>query len=102
MYRIRSGIRYTHCDQSDFISEICDANVYFKKDFMQYSGSFKERGGRNALMQLSPEEKKNGVVTASAGNHALALAWHGKDLNIPVTYENLICLSDFSSFYLLP
>jgi threonine dehydratase len=36
-------------------------------------------------MLLSPEEKKKGVITASAGNHALALAWHGKDLNIPVT-----------------
>jgi len=36
-------------------------------------------------MLLSPEEKKAGVVTASAGNHALALAWHGKDLGIPVT-----------------
>lgn len=43
------------------------------------------RGGRNALMLLSPENKKLGVVAASAGNHALALAWHGKDLNIPVT-----------------
>lgn len=36
-------------------------------------------------MLLSPENKKTGVVAASAGNHALALAWHGKDLNIPVT-----------------
>jgi threonine dehydratase len=36
-------------------------------------------------MLLSPEAKKHGVITASAGNHALALAWHGKDLNIPVT-----------------
>ena len=36
-------------------------------------------------MVLSAEEKKNGVITASAGNHALALAWHGKDLGIPVT-----------------
>jgi threonine dehydratase len=37
------------------------------------------------LMLLSAEDKKKGVVAASAGNHALALAWHGKDLNIPVT-----------------
>ena len=43
------------------------------------------RGARNALMLLSPEAKKLGVITASAGNHALALAWHGKDLGIPVT-----------------
>jgi threonine dehydratase len=42
------------------------------------------RGGRNALMLLSDEDKQRGVITASAGNHALALAWHGKDLGIPV------------------
>jgi threonine dehydratase len=35
-------------------------------------------------MLLSAEDKKKGVITASAGNHALALAWHGKDLGIPV------------------
>lgn len=43
------------------------------------------RGARNALMLLPEEYKKTGVVAASAGNHALALAWHGKDLGIPVT-----------------
>jgi threonine dehydratase len=67
------------------LSEICGTEIYFKKDFMQYSGSFKERGGRNALMLLSKESARDGVVTASAGNHALALAWHGKSLGIPVT-----------------
>ena len=36
-------------------------------------------------MQLSPDHKKSGVITASAGNHALALAWHGADLGVPVT-----------------
>jgi threonine dehydratase len=43
------------------------------------------RGGRNSLLLLTKEQKKEGVITASAGNHALALAWHGKDLGIPVT-----------------
>jgi len=54
-------------------------------DLLQESGSFKERGARNALMMLSEKEKKQGVIAASAGNHALALAWHGRDLGIPVT-----------------
>jgi threonine dehydratase len=67
------------------MSEICDCTVYLKKDFTQFTGSFKERGGRNALMLLTEEEKKVGVVTASAGNHSLALSWHGKNLGIPVT-----------------
>mmetsp|Transcript_32772 Transcript_32772/g.44931 ORF Transcript_32772/g.44931 Transcript_32772/m.44931 type:complete len:351 (+) Transcript_32772:212-1264(+) len=84
LYRIQSGIKRTHCDMSKFLSELCGCNIYLKKDFTQFTGSFKERGGRNSLMLLSPEAKKQGVITASAGNHALALAWHGKDLNIPV------------------
>ena len=43
------------------------------------------RGARNALMLLSDENKRNGVITASAGNHALGLTFHGTDLGIPVT-----------------
>merc|ERR1719225_2421131 len=52
---------------------------------MQYTGSFKERGARYTLMMLPEEQKKKGVIAASAGNHALALAFHGGQLNIPVT-----------------
>ena len=84
-YRIASGIKRTACDYSMFLSEMTGCNIYLKKDFSQLSGSFKERGGRNSLMMLTDEEKQRGVITASAGNHALALAWHGKDLGIPVT-----------------
>eukprot|EP01041_Mallomonas_annulata_P001822 gene1822-3530_t len=84
-YRIRDGIRRTHCDKSEFLSELCGANIYLKKDFMQYTGSFKERGARNSLLMLNSESRQNGVITASAGNHALALSYHGKNLGIPVT-----------------
>ena len=47
--------------------------------------SFKERGARYTLMQLTSEQRSVGVIAASAGNHALALAYHGADLSIPVT-----------------
>src|SRR5260370_6953702 len=60
-------------------------NVYCKLDHLQITGSFKERGGRNKLLLLSDEQKRRGVVAASAGNHALGLAYHGKLLGIPVT-----------------
>merc|ERR1719384_1082906 len=60
-------------------------DIYLKKDYMQYTGSFKERGARYTLLMLSDEQKKKGVIAASAGNHALALAYHGGQLNIPVT-----------------
>jgi threonine dehydratase len=58
--------------------------VFNKMEYLQETGSFKERGARNALLQLTDEQKQRGVVAASAGNHALALAYHGKLLGIPV------------------
>ena len=59
--------------------------IFCKFDNAQRTGSFKERGARNALAQLSPEQKKRGVIAASAGNHAQALAYQGKLLGIPAT-----------------
>merc|ERR1719445_2145849 len=59
--------------------------MFFKKDYMQFTGSFKERGARYTLLKLSDEQKKRGVIAASAGNHAQALAYHGGQLKIPVT-----------------
>lgn len=47
--------------------------------------SFKERGARYALMELPATQKARGVISASLGNHALALSYHGKQLNVPVT-----------------
>merc|ERR1719228_1646768 len=62
-----------------------NTTMYFKKDYMQFTGSFKERGARYTLIKLTPEQKKIGVIAASAGNHAQALAYHGGQLGIPVT-----------------
>lgn len=59
--------------------------LYLKKDFLQSTGSFKERGARYALLMLSDEQKRTGVISASLGNHALALCYHGAKLGIPVT-----------------
>lgn len=66
------------------MSELTGAHIFCKQEFLQRTGSFKERGARNALMQLTPEQAQCGVVAASAGNHALGLAWHGRLLGIPV------------------
>jgi threonine dehydratase len=54
-------------------------------EFQQLTGSFKERGARFAILMLSPEQRSRGVIAASAGNHALGLAYHGKMLNVKVT-----------------
>src|SRR5437016_12131478 len=59
--------------------------IYCKLEYLQRTGSFKERGARNALELLSPEQKQRGVIAASAGNHALGLACHAQLLGIPAT-----------------
>ena len=59
--------------------------IYCKLDNLQRTGSFKERGARNALAQLPDAQKKNGVIAASAGNHAQALAYQGRLLGVPAT-----------------
>ncbi len=61
------------------------ARVFFKLDNLQMTGSFKERGALNKLLLLSPDERKNGVIAASAGNHGLAVAFHAQRLGIPAT-----------------
>jgi threonine dehydratase len=85
MHRIRGGIVRTSCQRSHWLSEITGSHVHFKLEQQQFTGSFKERGARNALLSLDGEARRRGVVAASAGNHALALTWHGVQLGIPVT-----------------
>ena len=84
---IRGGVKRTPSVKSVFLSEIIGANIYLKPEFQQFTGSFKERGARNAILSLKREKGSDlkGVIAASAGNHALALAYHGKDLGVPVT-----------------
>ncbi|KAK6165469.1 hypothetical protein SNE40_022393 [Patella caerulea] len=83
-YKIKGGIQKTPCTISQ-MSNFAEMTIYFKKEFLQYTGSFKERGARYTLLMLSQEKKRLGVIAASAGNHALALSYHGKLLDIPVT-----------------
>ena len=84
---ISGGVKRTECTKSYFLSELVGANVYLKFENQQFTGSFKERGARNAILQLIRERGSDlkGVIAASAGNHALALAYHGRELGIPVT-----------------
>ena len=83
--RIRGGIYESPCVESIPLSQLTGAHVYCKLDYLQRTGSFKERGARNALLQLAPEERARGVIAASAGNHAQGIAYHGSLLGIPVT-----------------
>ena len=83
--RIADGIYRSPCPPSIPLSELTGCDVFCKLDLLQRTGSFKERGARNALLLLNESQKNSGVIAASAGNHALGLAYHGKLLKIPVT-----------------
>ncbi|XP_071840673.1 L-threonine ammonia-lyase-like isoform X2 [Apostichopus japonicus] len=82
-YKIRNGVQRTSCQKSR-LSDMLGLELYIKSDFQQITGSFKERGARNTLLMMSEEQRRNGVIAASAGNHALALSYHGRDLGIPI------------------
>ena len=83
--RIAGGIYESPCPDSIPLSEITGCRIVCKLDNLQRTGSFKERGARNALLRLPLAQKNRGVIAASAGNHALGLAYHGQLLGIPVT-----------------
>ena len=83
--RIRGGIYESPCVESIPLSQLTGAHIYCKLDYLQRTGSFKERGARNALLQLSAAQRERGVIAASAGNHAQGIAYHGALLGIPVT-----------------
>ncbi len=83
--RISDVVYHSPCPYSLSLSRLCGCKVYCKLDHLQMTGSFKERGARNKLKLLGDRQKQRGVVAASAGNHALALTYHGRDLGIRVT-----------------
>jgi threonine dehydratase len=67
------------------LSEIIGAEVWLKFENLQFTAAYKERGALNKLLQLTEEERARGVIAASAGNHAQAVAYHAKRLGIPAT-----------------
>jgi threonine dehydratase len=83
--RIAGAVYLSPCRESIPLSEITGMQIVCKLDNLQRTGSFKERGARNALAQLPPDQQKRGVIAASAGNHAQALAYQGQLLGIPAT-----------------
>ena len=83
--RVEGAIYYSPCAHSIPLSEMTGMAIFSKLDYLQRTGSFKERGARNALAQLPADQQKRGVIAASAGNHAQALAYQGKLLGIPAT-----------------
>ena len=83
--RLNGAVIRSPCLESPALSELTGVRVFCKQEQLQRTGSFKERGARNALAQLDPKAARRGVIAASAGNHALGLSWHGRALEVPVT-----------------
>ncbi len=83
--RIAGAVVRTPCLRSDTLSRIVGADIWVKFENLQYTASFKERGALNTLLQITPEERKRGVIAMSAGNHAQGVAYHAGRLGIPAT-----------------
>lgn len=79
-HRIRRYARYTMLAHCPDLSRLGGANVYCKMENLQHTGSFKLRGAMNKLLSLSAEERANGIVAASTGNHGRAVAHCVKQL----------------------
>lgn len=73
--RLRPFIRQTYLDYAPFYSQQSGADVYFKCENLQHTGSFKVRGALNRLLTLDDDAKARGIVTASTGNHGAACAF---------------------------
>jgi threonine ammonia-lyase len=70
---------------SEFFSKQSGNTIYFKPENMQYTGAYKLRGAYYKISTLSDAEKSNGLITASAGNHAQGLAYAAKLANVKAT-----------------
>ena len=76
MARIRDSIFLSPCVRSEMFSQLTGNSIFFKLENLQMTGSYKERGALNKILLLTDDERRRGVIAASAGNHAQAVAYH--------------------------
>jgi len=81
--RIKDHLHRSPVLSSQALNEISGAELFFKVEGFQKTGSFKARGASNAILQLDEEAKAKGVATHSSGNHGQALAWAAQNFGIP-------------------
>lgn len=82
--RIRPEIYQTPLVHSKALSRLTGNAIFLKLENLQMTGSFKERGALNRILLLSEDERRRGVIAASAGNHGQAVAYHAAKRGIPV------------------
>jgi threonine dehydratase len=83
--RIVGAVVRTPTLLSRTLSDATGAKVWVKFENLQFTAAYKERGALNKLLLMDPETRGRGVIAASAGNHAQAVAYHGARLGVPVT-----------------
>jgi threonine dehydratase len=83
--RLAGVARETPVYSSETLSRLAGRGVLLKAENLQRTGSFKIRGAYNTIVQLADDERRAGVITASAGNHGQALAWAARQAGIPAT-----------------
>ena len=83
--RIDGAVVKTPMMHSKTLSQITGAEIWLKFENLQFTAAYKERGALNALLQLTEEQMRRGVIAASAGNHSQGLSYHGTRLDVPVT-----------------
>jgi len=83
--RIEGQVIRTPALHSRTLSELTGAEVWVKFENLQFTAAYKERGALNKLLLMDPALRERGVIAASAGNHAQAVAYHGARLGVPVT-----------------
>jgi threonine dehydratase len=83
--RIQEHVYLSPCARSETLSRACGCHAYLKLENLQMTGAYKERGALNKLLTLSSEERARGLIAASAGNHAQAVAYHAGRLGVPAT-----------------
>ena len=82
---LAGSVKRTSFDRSRTLSDITGASLWLKFENLQFTATFKERGALNRLSALSADERRRGVIAASAGNHAQGVAYHAARLSIPTT-----------------
>lgn len=83
--RVAPAVHHTPLLHSSTLSQLTGYDVWLKAEVFQRGGSYKVRGPSNKLPQLSPEQRQNGVICSSAGNHAQGVALAAAQLGIPAT-----------------
>ncbi|ELI8144235.1 TPA: threonine/serine dehydratase [Yersinia enterocolitica] len=82
---LRPQVRVTPLEYSPLLSQHSGCEIYLKCEHLQHTGSFKFRGASNKLRLLTDEQRQQGVITASTGNHGQAMALAGKLAGVKAT-----------------